>query len=68
MPTDRRDAVRAQLLERARADARVSGAAITGSVAAGPEDELSDADLFFGVSSGELAGVLDGFTEWSDWH
>ena len=51
MPTDRRDAVRAQLLELARTDDRVTGAAITGSAAAGREDRWSDVDLFFGVTA-----------------
>ena len=63
VPTNRRDAVRVQLLERARSDARVTGAAITGSAAAGTEDDWSDIDLFFGVSDGQVASVLDDFTE-----
>ena len=62
MPTNRRDAVRIQLLELARADRRVTGAAITGSAAAGTQDEWSDIDLFFGVSEAEPAEVLDTFT------
>lgn len=60
MPTDRRDAVRAQLLELARADDRVTGAAITGSAAAGREDRWSDIDLFFGVT--DVAAVLADFS------
>lgn len=62
MPTDRRDVVRAELLERARADARITGAAVTGSAAAGTEDEWSDVDLILGVSDGDLTRVLDDFT------
>jgi predicted nucleotidyltransferase len=54
--SNRRDAVRAELLELARADRRVIGAAITGSAAAGPEDGWSDIDLFLGVT--DVAGVL----------
>ena len=56
MPSNRRDAVRARLLEWARADDRVVGAAITGSAAVGREDEWSDVDLFFGVT--DVAEVL----------
>jgi predicted nucleotidyltransferase len=62
VPTNRRDAVRTQLIELARADPRVTGAAITGSAAAGTEDEWSDVDLFFGVSNAEPTDVRDAFT------
>jgi hypothetical protein len=56
--------VRALLLERARADARIVGAAITGSAARDAEDRWSDIDLFFGVAEGAApAGVL---SDWSD--
>jgi hypothetical protein len=56
--------VRALLLERARADARIVGAAITGSAARDAEDRWSDVDLFFGVAEGAApAGVLG---DWSD--
>jgi predicted nucleotidyltransferase len=60
VPTDRRDALRAQLLELARADDRVTGAAITGSAAAGREDRWSDVDLFFGVT--DVPEVLANFS------
>jgi hypothetical protein len=57
--TGRRQQVRAQLLDRAREDERVVGAAITGSAARGAEDRWSDVDLFFGVATGEpVADVL----------
>jgi predicted nucleotidyltransferase len=62
VPTSRRDQVRALLLERARADARVTGAAITGSAAAGREDRWSDIDLFFGVT--EVGDVLADFSRY----
>lgn len=62
MPFSRRDDVRVHLLEFARADARVTGAALTGSAAAGKEDEWSDIDLFFGVSGAEVAEVLADFS------
>ena len=60
MPTSRRDAVRAELLEIARADERVTGAAITGSAAAGREDRWSDIDLFLGATL--VADVLADFS------
>jgi hypothetical protein len=47
-PQDR-ERIRSELLEAARADARLSGGAITGSAAAGREDAWSDVDLAFGV-------------------
>jgi hypothetical protein len=47
-----RDAVRARLLDRAREDAQVVAAAITGSGAAGSEDAFSDIDLSFGIADG----------------
>ena len=62
MPTSHRDTVRAQLLELARVDDRVTGAAITGSAAAGREDRWSDIDLFFGVT--EVAEVLTDFSRY----
>lgn len=49
---DDRDAVRTQLLERARRDARITGAALTGSAARGEEDRWSDVDVFLGVEEG----------------
>jgi hypothetical protein len=49
---DRRQQVRTQLLERARGDERIAGAAITGSGARDAEDRWSDIDLFFGVAGG----------------
>lgn len=62
VPSDRRDGIRIHLLEFARADPRVTGAAITGSAASGRQDEWSDIDLFFGVSGAEVADVLADFT------
>jgi predicted nucleotidyltransferase len=56
----RRDLVRTRLLDLARADARVTGAAITGSSATGRADEWSDLDLFFGVA--DVAAVLADLT------
>ncbi|HEY4418283.1 MAG TPA: nucleotidyltransferase domain-containing protein [Pseudonocardia sp.] len=60
---ERRERVRAQLLERARIDERILGAAITGSAASGREDRWSDIDLFLGVADGiEVEEVLG---DWS---
>ena len=59
-----RDGIRALLLERAGADAGITGAAITGSTAHDAHDRWSDIDLFFGVAEGmEPKDVL---REWSD--
>lgn len=60
---DRRERVQARLLESARADGRIVGAAITGSGAAGTADRWSDIDLFLGVADGVAVGeTLD---DWS---
>ena len=60
---DRRERVRTQLLDRARGDERIVGAAITGSAASGREDRWSDIDLFLGVADGiEVDEVLG---DWS---
>jgi len=42
--------MRALLLERARADGRIAGAAVAGSAAADAEDRWSDIDLCFSVA------------------
>jgi hypothetical protein len=60
---DRRERVRTRLLERARDDERIVGAAITGSAASGREDRWSDIDLFLGVADG--AEVQDVLGDWS---
>jgi predicted nucleotidyltransferase len=61
---EERDRIRDLLLERARADHRITGAALTGSAALGTQDRWSDIDLFFGVEVGlEPRDVLG---EWSD--
>lgn len=54
--------MRTLLLERARADHRIVGAALAGSGARGTEDQWSDIDLFFGVAVGEVRDVLDDWT------
>lgn len=60
---EQRESLRAELLERAAKDQRISGAAITGSAAAAREDRWSDIDLAFGVrDAGELTNVLSDWT------
>jgi len=56
-PEERED-VRRRLLEAAEADPGVVGAAVTGSVVAGAEDEWSDVDLALGIE-GELPPALE---------
>ena len=60
---DQRARLRSDLLEYATHDQRLSGAAITGSAAAGNEDKWSDIDLAFGVADpADLQGVLSDWT------
>lgn len=60
---DQRASIRSQLLAKAAADARICGAAITGSGAAGCEDEWSDIDLAFALADGvELMAALSDWT------
>jgi len=47
---EERDAARDRILEIARADGRVVGAALVGSLSVGPGDQWSDLDLTFAVS------------------
>lgn len=60
---ERRDAVRTALLDRARSDASIVGAAVTGSAARGAADRWSDIDLFLGVADG--VPVADAVAGWS---
>ncbi len=60
---EQRARLRDELLECAATDPRISGAAITGSAAAGREDRWSDIDLAFGVSDASaMANVLADWT------
>jgi hypothetical protein len=60
---EERARLRAESLEWARNDGRISGAAVTGSAAAGREDGWSDIDLAFGVAeAGRLREVLEDWT------
>ena len=60
---DDRQRIRSQLLDTARADARLTGVAVTGSGASGPEDAWSDIDLAFGVDGG--APMDDVLSDWT---
>ena len=60
---EERARLRSDLLECAATDLRLSGAAITGSAAAGTEDQWSDIDLAFGIrNSVELPNVVADWT------
>jgi hypothetical protein len=60
---EQREIIRSKILESAANDGRISGAAITGSGAAGTEDQWSDIDLAFALADGvELAPTL---SEWT---
>jgi hypothetical protein len=62
---EERDRLRLDLLEYGARDQRISGGAITGSVAAGREDPWSDIDLAFGVSdAADVPSVLSDWTEY----
>lgn len=50
--------LKSRLLEFAAVDPRLSGAAVTGSAAAGREDRWSDIDLAFGVSDPALVSAV----------
>ena len=61
---EQREEVRDGLLERARGDDCVTGAAVTGSAALGNEDRWSDVDIFLGIAeSAELDAVV---ADWTD--
>ena len=60
---EERACLRSSLLELARNDQRITGAAITGSAAASREDQWSDIDLAFGVKTDtNLLSVLSDWT------
>jgi hypothetical protein len=61
---DDRAQLRSQLLAKAEADPRITGAALTGSAATDAEDALSDIDLAFGIAPGaDRAQVIADWTE-----
>ena len=49
---EQREGLRAALIARAQADARITGAALTGSASVGRQDRWSDIDLAFGIADG----------------
>ena len=61
---EQRTELKANLLELASRDRRLSGAAVTGSAAEGREDRWSDIDLAFGVADPTLVGAV--LTDFSD--
>ena len=61
---DERDRLRELIVAAARADGRITGAAVTGSAALGHQDQWSDIDLFFGVNDpDQLSGALAAMTD-----
>lgn len=61
---EERERLREELIAAAKADARVSGVAITGSAARDALDRWSDIDLAFGIAdSARLREALDDWTE-----
>jgi hypothetical protein len=61
---EERAQLKSRLLEFATRDPRLSGAAVTGSAAAGREDQWSDIDLAFGVKDPALvSAVLSDFSD-----
>ena len=68
-----RERVRRGLLDLARADPEVMGAALVGSYVDGGGDRWSDIDINLGIRGGDLRSALDRWTGWlydgfSAWH
>ena len=61
---EERERLRETLVVTARADQRISGAAITGSAALGADDRWSDLDLAFGIA--DPARLRDVLTDWTN--
>jgi predicted nucleotidyltransferase len=59
-----RSRLREELIAAARADKRITGAAVTGSSALGSEDAWSDIDLAFGI--GEADAMAAAMADWTD--
>src|SRR5262245_17487271 len=59
-----RSRVRDALIESARADARITSAALTGSAALGAEDRWSDIDLALGLAAGADRSQV--IADWTD--
>lgn len=62
--SDQRETLRSALIAASRQDARISGAAVTGSAAGGAEDQWSDIDLAFGIGdAGTMPAAVADWTE-----
>jgi predicted nucleotidyltransferase len=61
---EERERLREALVAAARADRRISGAAVTGSAALGAGDRWSDIDLALGIS--DAAGLHDALADWTN--
>ncbi len=61
---EERTRLRDALIAAARADPRITGAALTGSASVGAEDRWSDIDLALGVAGGADAGRV--IADWTD--
>jgi hypothetical protein len=60
---EEREQLRDTLISAARADERVTGAALTGSGSLGAEDRWSDVDLALGIAAGaDIAAVIADWT------
>jgi hypothetical protein len=59
-----RDRLRDELITAARADKRITGAAVTGSSALGTEDAWSDVDLAFGIN--EPNAMVATLADWTE--
>jgi hypothetical protein len=60
---DERESIRAELIETARGDTRISGIAVTGSASVGKQDAWSDIDLAFGIR--DLSNVASALADFS---
>jgi hypothetical protein len=60
---EERERLRGDLIAKARADARITGAALTGSASIDREDRWSDIDLAFGITNG--AEIPAALAEWT---
>ena len=64
-PIEQRNLIRDRLIERAKADPAITGAALVGSTASGGGDRWSDLDLTFGVAPDRgVDAVLSAWTSW----
>jgi len=62
--SDQRETLRSALIAASRQDARISGAAVTGSAAGGAEDQWSDIDLAFGI--GDAGTMPTAVADWTE--